>query len=56
MLMRNASLKQRILCIIHISIFRAFSVEKSGDYTRVNRGTSFNEHLCNVVIINLVLV
>ena len=28
MLMRDASLKQRIPCIIRISIFRAFSAEK----------------------------
>ena len=36
MLMRDASLKQRIPCIIRISIFRAFSAEKSVHYTRVN--------------------
>ena len=28
MLMKDMSLKQRILCIIHISIFGAFSAEK----------------------------
>ena len=28
MLMRDASLKQRILCIMHVSIFGAFSVKK----------------------------
>ena len=36
MLMRDASLKQRIPCIIRISIFGAFSAEKSVHYTRVN--------------------
>ena len=36
MLMRDASLKQRIPCIIRISIFGAFSAEKSAHYTRVN--------------------
>ena len=34
--MRDASLKQRIPCIIRISIFRAFSVEKSVRYGNSN--------------------
>ena len=34
--MRDASLKQRIPCIICISIFRAFSVEKSVRYGNSN--------------------
>ena len=36
MLMRDASLKQRIPCIMRIPIFGAFSAEKSVHYTRVN--------------------
>ena len=36
MLMRDASLKQRIPCIMRISIFGAFSAGKSAHYTRVN--------------------
>ena len=36
MLVRDASPKQRIPCIILISIFGAFSAEKSVHYTRVN--------------------
>ena len=36
MVMRDPSLKQRFPCIICIAIFRAFSVEKSAHYTRVN--------------------
>ena len=36
MLTRDASLKQRILCIMRISIFGAFSTGKSVHYTRVN--------------------
>ena len=36
MLMRDASLKQRIPCLIRISIFGAFSAEKNAHYTRVN--------------------
>ena len=36
MLMRDASLKQRIPRIICISIFGAFSAEKRAHYTRVN--------------------
>ena len=37
MLMMNVSLKQRIPCIRHISIFRAFSAKKSAYYTQVNK-------------------
>ena len=36
MLMRDVSLKQRILCIIRISILGAFSGEKSAHHTWVN--------------------
>ena len=36
MLMRDASLKERIPCIICISIFGLFQCEKSAHYTRVN--------------------
>ena len=36
MLMGDASLKQRIPCIIRFSIFKTSSVEKSAHYTQVN--------------------
>ena len=39
MLMRGASVKQRIPCIIRISIFGAFSVEKKGALYTGNYGT-----------------
>ena len=42
--MRDASLKQRIPCIIRISIFGAFSAEKSAHYTQVN---TVYKHLTN---------
>ena len=35
-LMRDASLKQRIPCIMRISLFGAFSAGKSAHYTRIN--------------------
>ena len=42
MLMKDVSLKQRILCMIHISIFGAFLREKSVHYSQVNTVSKIN--------------
>ena len=44
MLMRDASLKQRIPCIIHISIFRAVSVGKKCALYTGKYGIDFVKH------------
>ena len=44
MLMRGTSLKQRILCIIRISILGAFSAGKKCAYTRVNMVSNVTRH------------
>ena len=46
MLIRDASLIQRIPCIIRISIFGPFQREKSAHYTRVN---TVRENSTNVI-------
>ena len=54
--MMDASLKQRILCIICISIFGAFSAEKSVQYTRVNMVFLFYEKCPTIIIIIIIII
>ena len=64
MIMRDASLKQRMPCItiLCISIFRAFSVEKSAHYTWVNTvemikvAKAKGRDICFIVMIIIIII